>query len=157
MTKSLQIMNFVWIVLSVSFFLVVVSSLHANAESCANKCADAGYGDSSCQGTAPLCNGSCSDAWYGQKVDDIGECTDGSSCWSGSKRCCCRKFIDYKSTSKSMGYDYFQCTRAPYSAADPWPMAGWCDSDFICICTTGVDGGPSWDTESACGGDDNCI
>ncbi len=110
------------------------------AESCSNKCADAGYNDSKSDGTAPFCSGNCIDVWngavdYGDSVaKDVGKSTDGSSCISGEKRCCCRAIHDCKSACKNSGKSiFFRCV--PYSEHGyKSPIVGWCDANLMCLC-----------------------
>ncbi len=134
----------VWLAMSVAVFFLVIPPSNLYANSCADKCADAGFTDSSSQGTAPFCNGYCGDIWDDAigwlkgdncPVTDIGESSDGSGCWSGSKRCCCRKILDCKSGCNSaFGTIRFSCMKVDDLGGNATGVIGWCDSNFVCAC-----------------------
>ncbi len=146
MKYSDEMLFVIYKLLSVTVFLLVLIPLNLNAESCGSKCSDAGFNSHSSQGTAPSCSGSCDD-WkngaygnfkdsdVGNPVTDIGESSDGKSCVSGKKRCCCRKILDCKSTCWNAGYGGFKCSDYYYPDGLEKAVPGWCSDDYICFCS----------------------
>ncbi len=146
--------------LSVTVFLLVLIPLNLNAESCDSQCTDRGFNSHSSQGTAPFCSGSCDDWKNGtyanfkgsdvaNPITDVGSSSDGKSCTTGHKRCCCRKVLDdCKSTCHNAGYGGFKCS-GYYPDGKGWDemIPGWCDDLNICYC--GPD--PYWGHNQNCG------
>lgn len=113
---------------------------------CASTCADRGMNDSSCTGTAPFCDGDCEDIWGGagfwnnvdgKGVVDVGSCSSGSTCWSGSKRCCCREILaDCSAACIALDPKTdWDCVPGDSGTVDAgFQFIGWCDADNMCFC-----------------------
>ncbi|MCP3907845.1 MAG: hypothetical protein GY712_07490 [Oceanicoccus sp.] len=101
--------------------IAALISTNAYAESCSSKCTKAGYANSHVDGTAPFCSGDCYDGSGDDQVEPhwkngtgyiycAGSCSDGSSCWSGSKQCICWNKIDCASACSHSGGSNAECT-----------------------------------------------
>ncbi len=122
----------------------------AYSDSCESQCLGKGYTEWDTAGTAPFCDGDCDSVFsggYGYNngnyiiVDDVGESTDGSSCWSGTKRCCCRQVMT-KSCSdacKEIGWAYSRCVGL--DGGHTTPLLGWCNTTSLCQCMRLPDNG----------------
>ncbi len=129
--------NWILVVFSVAAMSGAVAT-DASAN-CQDTCTGEGYTESSCQGTAMFCDGDCDSVWGGAYtlgqtnpaggVYWAGSCSSGSSCWSGSKACCCRKILDCKTACGSEG---FSCVKV--SDYDGGNIVGWCDDTYMCAC-----------------------
>ncbi len=83
--------------------IAALISTNAFATDCKTLCSDAGYSNYHADGTAPFCKGRCQNGFAGDTIlwkngtgyiYCAGSCSDGKSCWSGSKQCSCWNSID---------------------------------------------------------------
>ncbi len=126
-------------------FLFAVGNV--SAKSCSDLCAEEGAEGigNRCYGTAPFCDGAAvnSTLTKGFPFRAPGECTSGSSCFSGSKQCSCyQKITDCAAACKA----YYNNPKIPYTADCGYPyddsmvdIVGICDIDSsmsvsFCIC-----------------------
>ncbi len=139
---SLKMLGTILATLSIAALI----STNAFATDCKTLCSDAGYSSHHADGTAPFCKGECSNGASGDSalwengtgyIYCAGSCSDGSSCWSGSKQCSCWNPIDCAAECTKKHVGTAQCathisttgTGTPNSSLSILGACGWSDDD----------------------------